>query len=60
MNIRNIFKQLITEIRCKHNYKMIEGTCHMVNMGSSKGATFKCSKCGKTIWSDIFKKRVNR
>ena len=34
---------------------MIDGTCHMINGGMSKGAFFKCSKCGKEIYSDIFK-----
>lgn len=53
-------KQIIKEFKCKHEYEMIEGTCHMINCGSSKGAYFKCTKCEKTIWSDIFAKKVNR
>ena len=40
---------------CKHEWEMIEGTCHLYDAGSSKGAIYKCSKCGKESWFDIFR-----
>ena len=43
----NKIKQIIKELKCKHNYEMIEGTCHMIN-------------CGQQIWPDIFAKKVNK
>lgn len=56
----NKIKDIIEKLTCKHHYEMIEGTCHMINCGTSKAANFKCSKCGTEIYSDIFAKRVNR
>lgn len=56
----NKIKDIIEKLMCKHNYKMIEGTCHMIHGGMSKAATFKCSKCGTKIYSDIFAKGVNK
>lgn len=53
-------KEFLKRLFCKHNYKMIKGTIHMIYGGMSKGAEFKCQKCGKEIWSDIFWKKVNR
>ena len=35
---------------CKHEWEMIEDTCHLYDAGSSKGAIYKCSKCGKESW----------
>lgn len=52
--------KLIKQLLCKHEYKMIERICHMINGDMSKGAEFKCTKCNKEIWSDIFSKRVNK
>lgn len=60
MKMKELLKQWFKEFRCKHKYEMIEGTCHMINAGSSKCADFKCTKCGQQIWSDIFAKKVNR
>ena len=54
--MNKFFKKLF----CRHSYEMIDGTCHMINGGMSKGAFFKCSKCGKEIYSDIFARRVNK
>lgn len=52
----DFFKKLF----CRHAWNEIEGTRHMKDFGMSKGAMFKCKKCGKIIYSDIFAKRVNR
>ena len=40
---------------CKHEWGMIEDTCHLYDGGISKEAMFKCSKCGKESWFDIFR-----
>ena len=53
-------KNFIKKLFCRHEYQMIDGTCHMKDFGMSKGAKFKCCRCGKEIWSDIFAKEVNR
>lgn len=52
--------KFIKKLFCKHEWIMIDGTCHMINGGMSKGAKFKCNKCGKEIWSDIFSNKVNK
>ena len=43
--MKKIFKQLF----CKHEWEMIEDTCHLYDGGCSKGAMFKCPKCGKFL-----------
>jgi hypothetical protein len=58
--MKELLKQWFKELKCKHEYEMIEGTCHLYSGGSRKGASFKCTKCGQQIWSDIFAKKVNK
>ena len=48
----------LNKLFCKHNYKEIEGTRRMMMCGSDKGACFKCTKCGKEIFTSIFNKKV--
>ena len=40
---------------CKHDWNEIKGTKHLYNAGTSKEAKFKCSKCPRERWFDIFK-----
>lgn len=40
---------------CNHEWNEINGTRHLYNGGTSKEARFKCSKCPKKKWFDIFK-----
>lgn len=53
-------KKFFKELFCVHEYEMDKSTCRLIRCGMSKGAEFKCKKCGKTIFSDIFSRRVNR
>jgi hypothetical protein len=39
---------------CKHEWEEVKNTIHLYNCGSSKEANFKCCKCGKERWFDIF------
>lgn len=39
---------------CRHEWKMEEDTCRIYNNGSSKEAKYRCLKCGKEKWFDIF------
>ena len=55
-----MIKQFLKGLFCKHEWKEIEGSRHMIHGGMSKGANFKCNKCGKVIWSDIFARTVNK
>lgn len=45
---------------CKHEWEMIKDTCHIYNTGSSKEAIYKCLKCGKEKWFDIFDMKPNK
>ena len=54
--MKEIFKRLF----CKNTYAEIENTRHMTNGGMDKYADFKCKICGKTIYTSIFSKRVNK
>ena len=51
-------KQFLKGLFCKHEWKEIEGSRHMIHGGMSQGAKFICNKCGKVIWSDIFTKKI--
>lgn len=44
---------------CKHEWNMIKNTVHLYNGGISKEAKFKCEKCGKEKWFDIFNIKPN-
>ena len=44
---------------CKHEWKMNKETCRLYNAGSSKEAKYKCEKCGKEKWFDIFDMKPN-
>ena len=46
-------KKLAERIFCKHEYKMVEGSEHMIRAGMSKMAQFECTKCGRKIWDII-------
>lgn len=39
---------------CKHEWEEIKNTIRLYNAGISKEAKFKCCKCGKERWFDIF------
>ena len=52
--------ETLKRLFCKHKWEEIEGSRHMIYGGMSKGANFKCNKCDKVIWSDIFARRVNK
>jgi len=43
----------------KHEWEETPRTRHMVNGGASKIALFKCNKCPKKRWFDIFKVPIN-
>lgn len=49
---------MLKRLFCKHDYKEIKGTRHIIMNGSDKGAYFKCKKCGKKIFTSIFNKKV--
>ena len=55
-----LIKQFLKRLFCKHEWEEIEGSRHMIHGGMSTGANFKCNKCGKVIWSDIFARTVNK
>lgn len=55
-----MLKQFIKRLLCRHEWERIKNTVHMIHGGMSKGAKFKCEKCGKIIWSDIFSNKVNK
>ena len=55
-----LIKQFLKRLFCKHEWEEIEGSRHMIHAGMSKVADFKCNKCGKVIWSDIFARKVNK
>lgn len=40
---------------CKHEWEQIKDTVHLYDCGRSKMAKYKCCKCGKEKWLDIFK-----
>lgn len=44
---------------CKHEWNMIKNTVHLYKGGISKEAKFKCEKCGKEKWFDIFNIKPN-
>lgn len=50
--MRNIF--------CRHEWEEVKNTRHMIQMGMSKGAIFKCLRCGKEKWMDIFNVPKNK
>lgn len=45
---------------CRHEYEEIEGTRRLYQGGISKEAKYKCEKCGKEKWFDIFDKKPNK
>lgn len=45
---------------CRHEWEIIKNTCHLYNGGISKEAKYKCSKCGKEKWLDIFDIKPNK
>lgn len=45
---------------CRHEWEMIEDTCHLYRGGLSKEAVFRCSKCDKVKWFDIFEVPKNK
>lgn len=45
---------------CKHEWKELKETRHLYNMGISKEARFKCCKCRKERWFDIFNVPKNK
>ena len=46
--------------RCKHEWNIVENTIRLWNNGSSKEAKYKCTKCHKEKWFDIFiKNQIN-
>ena len=55
-----LIKQFLKRLFCKHEWEEIDGSRHMIYDGMSKGAKFKCNKCGKVIWSNIFARKVSK
>ena len=48
-----MIKQFLKRLFCKHEWEEIEGSRHMIYEGMSKGAKFKCNKCGCNEFSVI-------
>ena len=57
-NTSNVHPDFSDETRIV--WEEIEESRHMIHAGMSKVADFKCNKCGKVIWSDIFARKVNK
>lgn len=45
---------------CRHEWKINKNTVRLYNGGFSKEAKYKCLKCGKEKWFDIFNKKPNK
>ena len=45
---------------CRHEWKMDKETCRLYKAGMSKEAKFKCLRCGKEKWFDIFDIKPNK
>ena len=45
---------------CNHEWEMVKDTCHIYNAGLSKESIYKCLKCGKERWYDIFDMKPNK
>ena len=48
------------DLFCKHEWGMVKDTCRLYNNGISKEAKYKCNKCGKEKWFDIFEVPKNK
>lgn len=47
-------------IICKHEWEIMKDTIHLYKNGISKEAKFKCKKCSKEKWFDIFEVPKNK
>ena len=53
-------EEILMKLFCRHEWKINKNTVRLYNGGFSKEAKYKCLKCGKEKWFDIFDKKPNK